>query len=152
MIASPTLMAGRHLPPSPDAGDESTLGGYTAVHARPPAFEGPDGVAYSVGVCVDDIAGAAVPDESWGAYLIFVRWRRIGESAPDGHLETGYLLFAATEREAHAGLGALSLVTVQETLDRLVRARDMAAGDGGSTAPARRWWDAMRDSTGEPDA
>ena len=47
-------MVGRHLPPDYGAGDERTLGGYMAVHARPAAFEGSDGLSYSVDVAVDE--------------------------------------------------------------------------------------------------
>ena len=68
-------MPGRHLPPDHSRGDERTLGGYAAVHARPPAFEGRDGMSYSVEVLTDATGEAARP---YGAYLLFLRWRRIG--------------------------------------------------------------------------
>lgn len=124
---------GRHLPPDRDAGDESTLGGYMAVHARPAAFDGADGMAYSVDIVVDETGDAEQP---YAAYLLFLQWRRIGEPGIATHLETDYLAFAPTESGARATLGALSLHRVKEELDTLVRARGADAG--------RRWYDAMR--------
>ena len=129
-------MAGRHVPPDFSAGDESTLGGYAAVHARPPAFEGADGMSYSVEIVTDETGDRGAP---WGAYLLFVRWRRIGASAPEGHLETGYLASGATEAEVVASLGRWPLLDVKRELDALVAARH------GGAAPTRRWWDVMRD-------
>ena len=38
-------MPGKHLPPDHDLGDANTIGGYMAVHARPAAFEGRDGMS-----------------------------------------------------------------------------------------------------------
>ena len=54
-------------------GDPNTLGGYTAVHDRPAAFEGSDGFSYSVEIMSsDDGAGR----ERFSAYLFFVKWAR----------------------------------------------------------------------------
>lgn len=94
-------------------GDESTLGGYCARHARPPAFEGTDGRAYSVGVYVDPTPG---PDGRFGAALLFVRWSPAGDR-PDGHLETDYLAFGPSPEVAEAAVKALSLWEVKEHLD-----------------------------------
>ena len=79
------MSPGRHLPPDYSKGDESTLGGYMAVHARPAAFEGSDGFSYSVDIMADETGER---DRPWGAYLLFVRWRRIGEQGVSGHLES----------------------------------------------------------------
>jgi hypothetical protein len=128
-------MVGRHLPPDHSKGDERTLGGYMAVHARPAAFEGSDGISYSVDIGTDTTGDRARP---WGAYLLYVRWRRYGEPGVEGHLESDFLAFGGTEGEARAALGVLPLHEVKATLDRLIRERQ------GAT-PARRWWDAMRD-------
>jgi hypothetical protein len=131
-------VAGRHLPPDPDAGDESTLGGYMAVHARPAAFEGPDGLPYSVDLLVDATGDPARP---WGAALLFLQWRRLGEAGIDGHVESDYVEFGATEDEARARLGAWPLQAVKDVLDGLVRS---AQPEGG-----RRWWDVMKAEDGE---
>ncbi len=127
-------MPGRHLPPDHSRGDERTLGGYAAVHARPPAFEGRDGMSYSVEVLTDATGEAARP---YGAYLLFLRWRRIGASGVEGHLESDFLRWGASEAAARAEAEAMPLLEVKAVLDELVR-RDY----GGQ--PTRRWWDAMR--------
>ena len=118
-------------------GDPSTLGGYTAVHDRPAAFEGSDGISYSVEIMAADDGAAAAP-ERWGAFLFFVKWARIGASAPAGHLETDVLARGATESDARDRAGALPLNEVKRELDRLI-----ANAAGG--VPKRKWWDAMRD-------
>jgi hypothetical protein len=132
-------VSGLHLPPDPTAGDESTLGGYAAVHGRPPAFEGPDGLSYSVEACADTTDDPARP---WGAYLLFLRWRRIGAPGVDAHLESDFVAFADDEPGALAALTRMPLALVKATLDTLVRRRDGAA-------PTRRWWDVMRAEAGE---
>ena len=127
-------MPGRHLPPKQGAGDESTLGGYMAVHERPAAFDGPDGLAYSVEIMTGETGDASKP---FGAYLLFLQWRRVGPAGIDTHVETDYLAFGGTADDAKAKLGAISLDDVKAHLDRLVRS---AGGDAG-----RKWYDAMRD-------
>jgi hypothetical protein len=99
--------------------DDATLGGYQRLHQRPPAFGGADGRAYSVAVLVDD---APDPTGRYGAGLLFVRWSSCGE-VPDGHVETGWLVFGATPAEAKRAVQALTLLEVKDHLDRAVRAR-----------------------------
>ncbi len=125
---------GLHLPPDPAQGDESTVGGYAAVHGRPAAFEGLDGFSYSVELCADETGDPARP---WGAYLLFLRWRRIGASGVEGHLESDFVVHGASEAEVLAGLARMPLLTVKATLDTLIRKQP-----GGP--PARRWWDVMK--------
>jgi hypothetical protein len=127
-------MPGRFLPPDPSRGDESTIGGYMAVHARPAAFEGSDGLSYSVAIEADRTGEA---DRPWGAYLMFLRWRRLGTQGIEGHLETPFLAHGATAAVAREALGAMPLGEVKAILDDLIRRAE--------PAPARRWWDAMRD-------
>ena len=126
-------MAGRFVPADHSKGDANTIGGYMAVHARPAAFEGSDGLSYSVELSVD---GTAEPSRPYGAYLLFLRWRRLGQQGIAGHLETDYLAWGSTEEEARARIGALSLAEVKSMLDALIAER--------SPATPRRWWDAMR--------
>ena len=128
-------MPGQHLPADHSRGDANTIGGYAAVHGRPAAFEGSDGVSYSV-----EIATAPTGDTErpWGAYLLFVQWSRVGATSPIGHLESDFLAEADTEGDARAVLGTLTLSQVRGVLHDLIAARD-----GGT--PTRRWWDAMRD-------
>ncbi len=95
---------------------DSTLGGYLEAHARPPAFEGSDGVAYSAAVYVDD-----TPDEGgrYGGAVLFVRWSEGGDR-PVGHLESAFLVFGDTPEEAAAAVRALSLHEVKAELDRAI--------------------------------
>ena len=130
---------GRFVPPDHDKGDPNTIGGYHAVHARPAAFEGPDGFSYSVEIVADRIAGTADADAlPWGAYILFVKWHRTGEQTPAGHLETDYLSRGMSDAEVLADVARLPLQAVKELLDACVVAAT------GSTS-TRRWWDAMRD-------
>ena len=123
-------------------GDANTIGGYMAVHDRPAAFEGSDGFSYSVEIVVDDTEDASAP---YAAYLLFVRWARIGAQSPEGHLETAYLAAAGTAEEVRRQIGAMRLDEVKRALDQLVAERTPAA-------VTRRWWDAMRnDGHGEPE-
>jgi len=133
-------MAGMHLPPDHSRGDESTIGGYAAVHARPAAFEGVDGMSYSVELCAEPADGD--DGTAWGAYLLFLRWRRVGEPGVDGHLETDYIVRAETEDQALAEIGRMPLATVKATLDALIRKSDAGV-------PRRKWWDVMRDEGGD---
>ena len=128
-------MSGRHLPPDHSRGDEATLGGYMAVHARPAAFEGADGMSYSVDIVTDRTGDRARP---FAAYLLFLRWRRIGASGVEGHVESDYVAYGATEQAARAEVERLPLHEVKRTLDELL-------GPRGGMPNERRWWDAMRD-------
>jgi hypothetical protein len=132
-------MPGQHLPADHSRGDANTIGGYAAVHGRPAAFEGTDGLSYSV-----EIVTAPTGDDErpWAAYLLFVQWGRIGGTSPSGHLETDFLAEADTEEDARAVVGAYSLAEVRGALHALIAAR------AGGT-PTRRWFDVMRD---EPDS
>ena len=128
-------MSGRFVPPDHSRGDANTIGGYAAVHARPAAFEGADGMSYSVELVVDETEIVGRP---FGAYFMFLRWRRIGAQGIDGHLETDYIAYGATEQAARDAIGAMTLSSVKRLLD------DMIAEQAANT-PSRRWWDAMRD-------
>jgi hypothetical protein len=123
----------RFQPPDHSKGDANTLGGYVAVHDRPAAFEGSDGFSYSVEIVTDTTGDAAAPH---AAYLLFVKWARIGAQTPEGHLESDYLARAATEDLARSAVGAWQLSAVKRVLDELIAAK---RGVGSE----RRWWDAM---------
>lgn len=128
-------MSGRFLPPDHSRGDANTIGGYAAVHSRPAAFEGSDGLSYSVEIVVDDTGVAGRP---FGAYFMFLRWRRIGTQGIEGHLETDYLAYGATEDAAREAIGAMTLSEVKTVMEQLIR-------EQAASKPTRRWWDAMRD-------
>ncbi|MEO6864491.1 MAG: hypothetical protein ABI229_03470 [Gemmatimonadaceae bacterium] len=124
---------GRFLPADHEAGDANTIGGYRAVHARPAAFEGKDGASYSVDIVADEIREAR---GRFGAYLIFVHWRR-GDPVASGHLETEYIAFGDSEDAARTALGAMLLNDVKRALDQLISSAE---------TPSRPWYDVMRDS------
>ena len=128
-------MPGRHVPADHSKGDANTIGGYMAAHDRPAAFEGPDGMSYSVEILTDDTGDAARPV---GAYFLFLRWRRVGAQGVEGHLETDLLAWGDDEAAARAALGAWSLAATRAALDACLRAEPR----GGAT---RRWWDVMRE-------
>ena len=131
-------MPGRHLPADHSRGDANTIGGYMAVHDRPAAFEGSDGLSYSVEICTDETGER---DRPFGAYFLFLRWRRIGEAAVEGHVETDFLAHGGTDADARARIGTMKLSEVRDVLEAALRARQ--SGDS-----RRRWWDAMRDEDG----
>ena len=123
----------RHLIPTLALVVALAAAGATAQDDRPAAFEGRDGLSYSVSIEAAETGDAAAP---WGGYLLFLRWRRVGEQGVEGHVETGFLARGASEADVIAAVGRLSLRDVQRALDDLLRAH---SGD------ERRWWDAMRD-------
>ena len=126
-------MHGRHLPPDHSKGDPNTLGGYMAVHDRPAAFAGDDGFSYSAEILSDETGDR---DRPYGAYLLFVRWARIGAAVPAGHVESPFVAYGQTAETAIDAAGGLSLNAVKQLLDGLIAASPGTSG--------RRWWDAMR--------
>lgn len=131
----------RFLPADHSRGDANTLGGYMAVHDRPAAFEGSDGFSYSVEIMTAETGDPAQP---FGAYLLFIRWARVGAQSPEGHLETPFMAFASQEPEAGQMAGTMPLSDVKRALDELIAQNSSPRG-------ARRWWDAMRDEHGEDE-
>lgn len=131
-------MPGRWTQPDHSQGDANTIGGYTRVHGRPAAFEGPDGLSYSVALEVDATGDTERP---YGAYFLFLRWRRVGAQGVDGHLETDYLAHGRTADEVIATLGARPLGEVRAVLFALVA----ELSGGGEGVAGRRWWDATLD-------
>lgn len=104
----------RYLPADHSKGDETTVGGYEAVHGRPAAFDGPDDFSYSIALLSDALVND--PRGAYGAYLMFLRWRRIGDEGVEGHLETDFLECAPTRDEALARLAAWPIARAQEVL------------------------------------
>jgi len=108
---------GQFLPADHSKGDANTLGGYVAVHARPPAFEGSDGSSYSVEIVTDT---NAAPGAAYSSYILFVRWRS-GDPVASGHLETDYFGSAETEQESRRIIEAMKLSDVRARLEDLIR-------------------------------
>jgi hypothetical protein len=128
-----------YRPPDHSKGDESTIGGYAAVHDRPAAFEGSDGFSYSVELMREETGDADAP---WAAFILFVKWSRLGAQSPEGHLESEYLVRGESEADVKHAIGQMPLEDVKALLEHLIAER--TAG-----APTRRWWDAMRDDDSE---
>ncbi len=107
-------------PIAPDGADESTLGGYVAIHGRAAAFEGRDGEPYTAAVETE-----ALEDGRWAAYLVFLRWARSG-TAIMGHLETEDVAEAGAEAAVREIVHALPLTQVKTLLDEAIdrRARE----------------------------
>ena len=108
-----------------------------AVHERPAAFDGPDGLPYSVDIATDATGEPARP---FGAYLLFLQWRRMGPPGVDAHIETEFLAYGQSAESARAGIGAMTLHAVKEQLDTLVQSRSTSG---------RKWYDVMRDGDAE---
>ena len=123
---------GQFLPADHSRGDANTVAGYTAVHSRPPAFEGKDGSSYSVEVMTDETGDRTQP---WAGYLLFVKWRS-GDPVASGHVETAYLRFGSTEDEARAKVGAMSLIEAVTELNKAIASAD---------ATSRPWWEVMQE-------
>jgi len=128
----------RFLPPDHSKGDERTIGGYAAVHARPAAFDGRDGLSYSVEILSDRVDA---PEGRFGAFFLFVQWKRMGEQGVEGHLESGFLAHGDDSHAAKAALGAMPVEEVQRILDALIRERDERIRAEEQLAAEREDWD-----------
>lgn len=95
---------------------DATLGGYLAVHDRPPAYLGTDGHPYTVSVEVEKTANLRAP---FAGYLVFPRWAQSGVGIV-GHVETPTLIEAATVEEATRALQARTLLEVQTLLESAI--------------------------------
>ena len=127
---------GQFLPADHSKGDANTVGGYTAVHARPPAFEAKDGASYSVEIMPDETGDPARP---WAGYLLFVRWGH-GDPVATGHVETGYLRYGSSEAEVIREVGAMQLNDALAELNRLLDER---------TTESTPWWESMKEEGSE---
>ena len=104
---------------APKAGSgerDHTLGGYLAVHSRPPAFEAVDGRPYTVSIETERTADLRAPV---AGYLLFPRWAATGLGIV-GHVTTPLLWRGPTRREVTEEAGALPLHEVQSLLNEAV--------------------------------
>jgi hypothetical protein len=108
-------------PQGADAPEDGTLGGYLALHDRPPAFEGSDGHPYTVSIEVEPTGDLRAP---YHGYLVFPRWAETGVGII-GHVESGTLVRAGTVQEVESQVGSMTLLEVRATLEQsLAGARD----------------------------
>ena len=114
--------------PNHDEVSDASLGGYFAVHNRPPAYEGTDGHPYTVSIEIQQTGNLRSP---FSGYLVFPRWAQTGVGIV-GHVETETLVEARTTDEADERLKALSLHRVQELLEQAIERQRQLRSD---TAP-----------------
>lgn len=110
----------RFLSPDHAKGDERTIGGYAAVHSRPVALEGRDGFSYSVEIMIDRTDDVSRP---FGAYFLFLQWKKMGSQGIAGHLESDILTTNTNSTAARTALGAMLISDVQRILDDLIASR-----------------------------
>ncbi len=133
-MAGDTRIAGEEKGPTTPAGpgegeDDRTLGGYLAVHTRPPAFEACDGFPYTVSIETERSPDLKAPV---AGYLVFPRWAGTGLGIV-GHVETP-LLWRGPSREAVVEQAeALGLHEVQRLLNEAV-VSSTAGGHNGEPA------------------
>ena len=100
-------------------GPDATLGGYFAVHNRPPAFEGSDRQPYTVSVEAEKVPNLRTP---WVAYLVFPRWAETGLGIV-GHVETPVIWEGRSREEVEELAGQTTLLAVKNLLDDAIRRR-----------------------------
>jgi hypothetical protein len=114
------LEAAAGAPPrDPSEATDLTLGGYIALHERPPAFEGRDGQPYTVAV---DTEATSDPERPFVAFFVFVRWAATGAGIMQ-HIESGDVASGGSEAEAHAAALELTLYEVRAELDAAIERR-----------------------------
>ncbi|MBE22920.1 MAG: hypothetical protein CME22_04460 [Gemmatimonadetes bacterium] len=96
-----------------DGLDEATLGGYTEVHERPPAFEGSDGFPYTVSAEIETSKDLEAP---YIVYLVFPRWASTGLGIT-GHLQTPILYREKTREQAEIAISMLKLSDIKLLLE-----------------------------------
>lgn len=129
MVPEIDLREALGLEPTDDLAPDMTLGGYIAEHDRPPAFEGADGEAYTVGIETEETGDPARP---FVAFLVFIRWASTGAGIME-HVESDDVGSGATENEAeHAALD-LSLYEVKAALDQAIARRKAALEENDDT-------------------
>lgn len=103
-----------------EAADDATLGGYFDVHNRPPAFEGADGLPYTVSIEVEKTGDLLKP---FAGYLVFPRWAETGLGII-GHVETGVLWEGRGSDEVRENAHALGLLEVQQLLNESIQRKE----------------------------
>ena len=93
-----------------------TLGGYVHTHERPPAFQGFDGLPYTVSIEIETVSDLANP---YVAYLVFPQWASTGVGII-GHLQTPVLFREKTLKQAESAISSLKLSEVKLLLDKAI--------------------------------
>ncbi len=107
--------------------DDRTLGGYRAMHSRPPAFEACDGQPYTVSIETERSGDLRAPV---AGYLVFPKWAGTGLGII-GHVESPLLWKGPSRDAVVAQAGAVTLHEVQRLLNEAVVAKAAGGGGGG---------------------
>lgn len=107
--------------------DDTTLGGYFAVHDRPPAWEGSDGHPYTVSLETERTGDLTTP---WDGYLVFPRWAQNGVGVV-GHVETPTVVRERSEEATVEALGQLTLHEARHLLEAAIESRAAQEVDRG---------------------
>ena len=99
---------------------DATLGGYFEVHNRPPAFEGVDGLPYTVSIEIEKTGDLLKP---FVGYLVFPRWAETGLGII-GHVETEILWEGRGSDEVREQANALGLLDVQNQLNASIQRKE----------------------------
>ncbi|MGH7443392.1 MAG: hypothetical protein ACREKM_00875 [Longimicrobiales bacterium] len=109
-----------------EAARDLTLGGYIEKHDRVPAFDGADGMPYTVDI---DTEATGDPARPWVAFLVFLRWAATGAGIM-GHAESGDVASGDTEDAARQAALELTLYEIKTELDAAIaRRRELEDGD-----------------------
>jgi hypothetical protein len=109
-----------------EAAQDLTLGGYVEKHDRVPAFEGADGMPYTVDVDTEETGD---PQRPWVAFFVFLRWAATGAGIMT-HVESGDVAVGVTEDAARQAASELTLYEVKTELDAAIaRRRELENGD-----------------------
>ena len=102
-------------------------------------------MSYSVEILADrveiladrgDDTAAQIGAAPFGAFFLFVQWKRFGEQGVEGHLESPFLAHGADVEAAKTALGAMAVDEVQRHLDSLIVAREEAEREAQRIAAA----------------
>lgn len=102
-----------------DPAPDMTFAGYVETHDRVPAFEGSDGLPYTVDIDTEETGDPVRP---WAAFLVFVRWAATGAGIM-GHVTSDDVAHADSEHEARAAVLELTLYELKSELDRAIQRR-----------------------------
>ena len=108
-----------HDGPPPDR----TFRGYVETHDRVPAFEGSDGLPYTVDIDAEEKAGG-----DWVAFLVFVRWAETGAGIM-GHVTSGDVARGASQDAVREAALELTLYELKTELDRAIARRAELMGE-----------------------
>lgn len=108
-----------------EAATDLTLDGYIEKHDRVPAFDGSDGMPYTVDVDTEATGDAERP---WVAFLVFLRWAATGAGIM-GHVESGDIAYGETDEAARQAVRELTLYEIKTELDAAIARRRELEGE-----------------------